>query len=256
MAAKLKSDEHGCLCFSPKLEATLPFLIIIQAMGTNTGQISLPTEMEILERVESQDRSHPADSYILCSAPQCQCWVWTYRLSRVCQTCLGCGRTWQVSYLHNGYSFWTYVGWLHWLKNVMEKKHFAALHLGLYMLTCQQEGSMCICKHHAVWPLGLVKRGIMDVYTCQKVKSGISGCIRDVTGYSQGVAAHITPPTMWYCDSGGPFKRPQWLQVQVVDIFGCLFTGWLSSQNCILWKGMQVLNSVSSVQIWYPRKVV
>ena len=154
--------------FSQAGSYTLPFLIIIQAMGTNAGQISLPTEMEILERVESQrfvDRSHPADSFIYCSTPQCQCWVWTYRLSRTCQTCLGCGGTWQVSYLHNGYSFWPFVGqWLHWLKNVMEKKHFAALHLGLYMLTSSQFLAGNIFPKH--WVYHVVHVMWCHVMTC------------------------------------------------------------------------------------------
>lgn len=111
-------------------------IFIIQAMGTNTGHIPLPTEREILERASSQrfvDRSHPADTYILCGTPHCQCWVWTSRLSRACQTCLGCGRTWYESYLQNGYTFWTYVPvaplWFHWLKIAMKKKHLADLQL-------------------------------------------------------------------------------------------------------------------------------
>ena len=115
---KLKFGKHIHLCVFAFFDSNWKHChcaVIIhvsccyQAMGTMNGQVPLQTAIEMLQRTESErfvDRSHPAGTFLYCSTPQCQCWVWTYRLSRVCQTCFGCGRAWQQSYLDNGYSWW------------------------------------------------------------------------------------------------------------------------------------------------------
>ena len=79
-------------------------------MGARPGDIPLEAALEIVRRRESErfvDRSHPSDSFIWCSTPECdQSWLWTSRLNRANQVCLNCGRTWHLSYIFNGYAWW------------------------------------------------------------------------------------------------------------------------------------------------------
>ena len=81
-----------------------------EVMGARAGDIPLEAALQIVRRRESErfvDRSHPSDSFIWCSTPQCeQSWLCTSRLSRTNQVCLSCGRTWHSSYLQNGYDWW------------------------------------------------------------------------------------------------------------------------------------------------------
>ena len=71
-------------------------------MGTRAvGDIPMEAAVEIARRRDSErfvGRSHPFDSFIWCSTPECdQSWLWASRLNRTKQVCQNCGGTWHLS---------------------------------------------------------------------------------------------------------------------------------------------------------------
>ena len=76
--------ERGCSAQSPRIVNDVSYV-------------------EIAPRRDSErfvDRSHPFDSIIWCSTPECdQSWLWASRLNRTNQVCPNCGGTWHLSYI-------------------------------------------------------------------------------------------------------------------------------------------------------------